>query len=441
MTASTLSFRCGGWRDGACQRSDQDREVRLPGHLADLCPAIPFVTAVDLDQQSSAVDRRSADRLGDHLGQAASAKPPRASWIGGVSDVRPRSISFASSNQLTLLTNSTCDGIGRTPDGAIRSRWLSPRLTEGRAAIGSPRETVQSVSKSGSGIHNGGLPGRERVFLAQMTMGKSSRSASCLICDGASLRLSAGDERNSLPRSIRFADWASSTISTSGPEARSTASSPRLRENIRNSAGAHQSPTSMLTNHLAIPSSDALRRSTNGRCFEPRMMSGCAVKLNYYSSMFLPTLPIGPGISAGSGSTGASGSDRPQIETGKSGRSPRARICGNDNRRSTASYEIYSLDRSGSGHAIALPTISSSGPRVSWRCGSAAEIGRRQRHTPERQFMSVISGNVSGKHRLLLTGLYVIGTDPEYRQSGSLFPDWDTTCVPFGRSEGAATDV
>lgn len=183
-----------------------------------------------------------------------SAKPPRASWIGGASDVRPRSISFASSNQLTLLTDCTCDGMGRTPRHAICSLWLSPRLTADRATIGSPPETLQPVSKLDCGIHDGCAPGHERVSCAQMTMGKSSRSASFLICDGANLQLSALDVRNSLPRSSRFADWASSMISTSGPEARSTASSPRPRENILKSAGAHQSLTSMFTKDLAIPS-------------------------------------------------------------------------------------------------------------------------------------------------------------------------------------------
>jgi len=369
-----------------------------------------------------------------------SAKPPRASWIGGVSDVRPRSISFASSNQLTLLTDRTCDGIGRTPHGANRSRWLSPRLTEGRAAVGSPQETVQSVSKSGLGIHNGGLPGRERVSPAQMTMGKSSRSASCLICDGASLRLSAGDVRNNRPRSIRFADWASSTISTSGPEAISTASSPHPRENIRKSAGAHQSLTSMFTND---PRNTVTRRHrpADGRCPEVQVMSDYAVKLNHYNSMLAHRISFTRGASVRSDRIKLPGTHRSQIETGKSGRSARARICRSDSRRSTASYEIYSLDRSGSGHAIALPTISSSGPRVSCRCGSAAEIGRRQRHTPARQFMSVMSGNVSNGHRLLLTSLYVIHTGQKHHQLGSMFSDWDATCVSCGQFEGVATRV
>jgi len=406
------------------------------------CPAISRISAQLYRSFPRSTWIRSRAQSIDVLQIASviiSAKPPRASWIGGVSDVRPRSSSFASSSQFTLLTDGTCAGIGRMSLSAIYSRSLTPRLTQPTATIGLPPETLQPVSKVDCTTpHDGSWAAISR---AQMTIGKSARSASCRICDGASLRLRAGDVRNSLPRSIRFADWASSTISTSGPEARSTASSPRLRDNIRNFAGAHQSPTSMLTNHLAVPSSGAPRRSTNGRCLERRMMSICAVKLNYYSSMFLPTLPIGCGTSNGIGSIKSPGLDRPQIETGKSGRSARARICGNDSRRSTASYEIYSLDRSGSGHATALPTVSSSGPRISCRCGSAAEIGRRQRHTPARQFMSVMCGNVSSKHLLLLTNLYVIGTGAEYRQSGSLFPFWDAACASFGHFEGITTGV
>jgi hypothetical protein len=55
--------------------------------------------------------------------------------------------------------------------------------------------------------------------------------------------------------------------------------------------------------------------------------------------------------------------------------------------------------------------------------------------------MSVMSSNVSSRHRSLLTGFYVISADSEYRQSGSLFPDRDTSCVSFGQIEGGATCV
>ncbi len=374
-----------------------------------------------------------------------SAKPPRASCIGGASDVRPRSISFASSSQFTLLTDHTCKKMGLTSYDAICTRSGSRQLMRGNRAAILTYESARFVSITYSGRSKVDLSGIGCT--SQIAIGRSFRSASNWICDGTSFRPSAVDVMNRMPCSARFAERASSTISTRGPKAMPIGGSSFSPVCIHSSASAHQSLISTPTNApIVTPSAySSVPRLSDGQLFldgnvlerlkKRKHLNTIIFRLGKHKIAFVKSGRVD------TDGTAIKAKDRRQIETGKSGLSARLRICGNDSRRSTPSYEIYSLVRSGSGHAITLPTISSSGPRVSWRCGSAAEIGRRQRHTPERQFMSVMSGNVSNGHQLLLTGLYVIHTGQKHHQLGSMFSDWDTTCVSFGQFEGVATRV
>lgn len=211
-----------------------------------------------------------------------SARPPRASCIGGVFDVRPRSRSRASKSQFSVTTDRTCVGIEAASNDAMPTPTLpsSPRAHGNRAA--STPQSALPAAMVGNSHQPPASAATDAVRRGQIIIGRSIRSASSRICDGANLRPSETEVMNRLPSSARFAERAKSTISTKGPVASSIGGLSRSADCIHSPAFAHQSLISIptITPIVAPPASFSNHELPYWHFAEVRMMRDHVIKGN-----------------------------------------------------------------------------------------------------------------------------------------------------------------
>lgn len=112
-----------------------------------------------------------------------SARPPRASWIAGAVDVRPRNISFASRNQFTPLKGHSGDEMKQVSSRNDRSLSLSPALIGVIDAIGSPQRPFRLSQRLSKPMPDG----REKLLRFAAV-----RDRTCLLCTTIYRSIAAG---------------------------------------------------------------------------------------------------------------------------------------------------------------------------------------------------------------------------------------------------------